>query len=231
MSRGGGAAGLPPRILPKVVVIDAGHGGKDDGAVVYGRVEKGIVLRISQRVADHLAGKAGISPFLTRWSDEFVSLTDRVLRAEAVGAQAFVSIHVDNVRGRKGRGVIAYVYGRNPRIPKGPPREPGERILPPPPRSQISRSRRLAEHLGRALRKAGIKNVRYVDRGPFAVLKSPRIPSVLIEIGNLRDRDEAAIVADPDFQDRVARAISRSLASFVSAEQNRFARNPNSGAK
>lgn len=200
---------------PVVIAIDAGHGGKDLGAVVRSRREKEIVLRISRRLADRLSERAGYSPYLTRWSDEFVPLTDRVRRAEAVNAKAFVSIHADKVYRRKGRGAILYVYGRNKRIPKGPPRPPTEEILPPPPRSQVSRSRVLADDIRRSLRRHKIKTVRYVDKGGYAVLKSSSIPSVLLEVGNLRDKKEAPQMCEPAFQERLAEAVASGIVRFL----------------
>ena len=201
--------------LPQVVVIDAGHGGKNEGAIVHGRRERDIVLALSLKLQEQLEARPGISPFLTRWADEFVSLTDRVSRAEEVGGRLFLSLHVDNNRVRKGRGVMVYVYGRNKTIPKGPEREPDEKILPPPPGKQVKQSRRFAAHIGKTLKKSGIRTAGYVDKGPFAVLKSKEMPSVLVELGNLRDRSEARQVSNPAFQDRLAEALADGIESFL----------------
>lgn len=216
------AMGRAPKELPpldphqlQIVSIDAGHGGKNEGAVVYGRKEKEIVLEIAQRLREILAERPGLSPLMTRTSDEFVALTDRVLRSEEADAKVFLSLHVDNNRIRKGRGVIVYVYGSNDTIPDGPSREEDERLLPRPPKSQIRRSQRLAAHIGEAMRAHGIKTVSYVDQGPFAVLKSRHIPSVLVELGNLRDRHEAALVSDPDHQKKLATALADSVEVFL----------------
>lgn len=207
----------PEPIRPKIVVIDAGHGGKNEGAVVYGRKERDIVLKISLRLARILETRRHISPYLTRWDDGFVALTDRVTRAEAVGGDVFLSLHVDNNRVRKGLGVMVYVYGKNKTIPDGPKREKGEKILPPPPKRQIRKSERLAEKLRRDLKRQGIKVAPYVDRGPFAVLKSARMPSVLVEIGNLRDKKEAALVEDETFQEKLALALADSVESYLTS--------------
>ncbi len=199
----------------KIVVIDAGHGGKNEGAVVYGRKERDIVLKISLRLQEIFEARRNLVPYLTRWDDDFVALTDRVTRSEAVGGDVFLSLHVDNNRVRKGRGVMMYVYGKNKTIPEGPEREKGEKILPPPPKKQLRRSRRLAEKLRRDLRRSGIKVAPYVDRGAFAVLKSARMPSVLVELGNLRDKKEAALLEDEKYQEKLARALADSVESYL----------------
>ncbi|MFH2203699.1 MAG: N-acetylmuramoyl-L-alanine amidase [Elusimicrobiota bacterium] len=200
---------------PAVVAIDPGHGGKNEGADVYGRKEREIVLAVAQRLQEILEERPALSPYLTRWDDDFVALTDRVTRGEAVGGKVFVSLHVDNNRVRKGRGVITYVYGSNRTIPKGPERERDEKILPKPPRGQIAQSRRLAAHIQKSMRRHGINAVEYVDRGPFAVLKSAWMPSVIVELGNLRDKKEAAMVSDPRQQARLAEAIADSIEGYL----------------
>lgn len=207
-----------------VIAIDAGHGGKDRGGVVRGRVEAKIALQIAERVSVHVSSMEGFAPFMTRAEDKFVALTDRVLLAEDAGAKAFMSVHCDKVYGRESRGVMVYIYGRNPGIPKGPPREPGEKILPAPPKSQVAASRRLAARILRTLKEHKIKRVTYVDKGGFAVLKSPTIPSVLVEVGNLRDKAEAAQFSDPAFQDRLGKALAESLREYLAEEARRAPR-------
>lgn len=210
----------PPAKPPLIVVLDPGHGGRDRGAVIRGnKDEKDIVLAVAKRLRDILEEAPGISPYLTRWEDDFVPLSDRVFRAQQVGGKVFVSLHADNVRGRRGRGVVVYVYGRNRGLPKGPPRQVGEVLLPPPPAEQVRRSRGLADTLRRALARAGIRSAAHVDRGAFAVLKSRDIPSVLVEIGNLRDPGEAQRLADPEHQEQLARALARGIRRHLGASE------------
>lgn len=202
---------------PVVVAVDPGHGGKDRGGVVKGRVEAVIALEFSRRLEKRLKA-LGLAPFLTRERDEFVALSDRVVKAQEAGARALVSIHVDRVYGRNGKGMILYVYGSNPRIPEGPPREPGEILLPRPSKAQVAASRRLAERLRRSLEEADVKVAPYVDLGAFAVLKGANIPSVLVELGNLRDGKEAALLDKAAFQEKAARALAEALRDFLLAE-------------
>jgi len=160
-------------------------------------------------------------PYMTRWNDTFVPLSDRVLRGEAVNGKVFVSIHADNVRRVRNRGVVIFVYGLNKTIPNGPRREPGEKILPPPTRSARRASTRLAERIRLSLKKHGIKTTPYIDKGRFAVLKSRKMPSVLIEVGNLRDQKEARLIESPKFKRRFSAAVEEGVSQFLKQEGRR----------
>lgn len=200
-----------------VVALDPGHGGHDLGQKIRGVDEVEFALAFARLLEPRLKA-AGAVPFLTRFDDTFVALSDRVLRAEGVGSRVFLSIHLDNNSERRGKGVMLWVYGENRRIPKGPARLPGERILPPPPKEQVAASRRLAERLQAVLKKRGLRAAPYVDRGPFAVLKGPGMASVLLEAGNLRDKEEAALLKDPAYQARLADAVAEGVALHLKAE-------------
>lgn len=211
------AAALARAEGPRIVALDAGHGGRDRGAVVRGVEENALALRIVEKTAAELKKQKSLFPYLTRWEDVFVPLSDRVDRAEQVGGRVFISIHADKVYGRKPRGVIVWVYGPNREIPKGPPRDPGERMRPAPPKEVVAASRLLAEHVQGALRRQKVKTAAYADRGGFAVLKSDKMPSILVEVGNLVDPAEAKQMQDPAFQDRVAKAIAQGVLSYLSS--------------
>ena len=200
-----------------VVALDAGHGGRDQGQHLNGIYEREFALTMAHKVEAELKA-LGLTPFLTRWNDDYVPLSERVTRAEQVNSRVFLSFHADNNKDRKGRGVMMWVYGENKRIPKGPPRAPGERILPPPPKVQVTASRTLSEFLERGLRKRGVLVAQYVDRAGFAVLKGPAMASVLIEVGNLRDKEECLLMKDPKYQDKVAKAVAESVSRYVAAE-------------
>src|SRR5205823_8030430 len=94
----------------RLVVIDAGHGGDDRGAVGPGGVyEKNVTLAIARRLADALNETPGIKAILTRDSDFFIPLHERYAIAEKVKADLFVSIHCNSSR-RRGRGSGSEVY-------------------------------------------------------------------------------------------------------------------------
>jgi len=204
-----------------IVVIDPGHGGKNAGARVHGRVEKELVLKAARGLADRLQKSKTLVPYLTRWDDSFVPLSDRVLRGESVGGDVFLSLHADNVRRVRDRGVVVFVYGMNETIPAGPKRDPGEKKLPPPTLSARRASTRLAERIRLTLRKHGIRTAPYVDKGRFAVLKSRQMPSVLIELGNLRDPKEAKLIESAAFQERFSKAVEEAVSAFLRDEFKR----------
>lgn len=207
--RAGAAEPLP------VVALDPGHGGFDLGQNLNGVKEVEFALAFAKLLEPRLKAKGAV-PFLTRFNDEFVALSDRVLRAESVKAEVFLSIHLDNNSERRGKGVMLWVYGVNKHIPPGPPRQPGERILPPPPKEQLTDSRLLAERIQTILKKRGIRVAPYVDRGPFAVLKGPTMASVLIEAANLRDKKEAVQLKDPAYLAKLADAVADAVALHLS---------------
>lgn len=201
-----------------IVALDPGHGGFDMGQNINGIREREFVLEFARLLEPRLKAK-GATPFLTRFSDEFVALSSRVIAAESVHSKVFLSLHLDNNPERRGKGVMLWIYGANKRIPQGPPRQPGERILPTPPKGQIAASRRLAERLQIVLKKRGLAVAGYVDRGPFAVLKGPGMASVLIEIANLRDKKEASQLKDPAFRAKLADAVAEAVAMHLAAEK------------
>ncbi|HAH06380.1 MAG TPA: hypothetical protein DCM05_07600 [Elusimicrobia bacterium] len=205
--RGAEEARFPPI---HVVVVDPGHGGKDLGALIGGREEKALVFNLALRLQEQLERARGFWARLTRNGDVYLPLAERVDRAQAVGGKALVSLHFDDVRRSRWRGVKVYYYGRFRRIK---PR-PGERVLPDPPQAQIAESRKLALRIHEALRLNGIPAAA-VDRGAFVVLKSPAIPSVLIEAGNLRDPLERSRLEAPAHQETLARAIAQGVQSYL----------------
>ena len=199
---------------PKIVVIDAGHGGRDQGAIFHGLKEKDLARSIADKLQLALAAVKGLAARETREGDRYLGLADRVDKAKELGGKAMVSIHADDIRGGGERGVVLYYYGR---FRKLHPR-PGVRVLSDPPRSQVRASRELARHLHKSLREHGIP-VRGIDRAAYVVLKSPRIPSVLVEVGNLRDGREAGRMADPEFQELVSRALAQGLGSYLQVSE------------
>jgi len=210
----------PPRsagaLRARVVAADAGHGGKDLGVVISGVREKDISLALARMLREAAAEFPGFSVALTRDADEYLPLSSRVLKATSAGAQALLSFHVDERRGRGRTGVTLYAFGYNRLIPKALVRK-DETPLPDPSRESIARSRQLAARLHAALREAGIP-VGEIEYGGFRVLKGA-MPSVLVELGNLRDPESAARAMDPKFQRRLCRALLQGVSAHLSSEK------------
>jgi N-acetylmuramoyl-L-alanine amidase len=203
--------------LSRSVILDPGHGGQDLGAVVGGRREKDIALAISRRVKEKLEAMGALPVRLTRDSDIFIPLDQRVAESLETESLAFVSLHVDQVRSRKQHGIRVFAFGKNPfRYRRRAPRVSKVPPLPPPPAEEAEESNALAASLVNSLRAQGFR-VEPPAKAGFYVLKNPNIPSVLIEMGYLSNPKEAARLNDPAYQDRLAEAVAVSLQSYFMA--------------
>ncbi|MCX5797678.1 MAG: N-acetylmuramoyl-L-alanine amidase [Elusimicrobia bacterium] len=207
-------APAPRALLPdgRPIVIDAGHGGQDWGATVADRYEKDITLAVALKLRDRLQA-LGLGPVrMTRDCDEFIPLNGRVDDTSAWGGGLFISLHANKVLRRGPHGVVVYAFGRgrgrssrhHRRYRKVPP-------LPAPPSEQVRAGAALAAQLARGLRRDGLR-VEALERAEYYVLKNPRTPSVLVELGYLSNPAEAKLLADPEYQDRLAAALADGLA-------------------
>ncbi|MFA6094019.1 MAG: N-acetylmuramoyl-L-alanine amidase [Elusimicrobiota bacterium] len=208
-----------------IIAVDAGHGGEDLGAVISYVREKELTSRIALALAKAVDERPGLRSLQLRPEDRYTPLVDRVAAAQAAGAAALVSIHLDDRRSPKprsgcedcgtscaqedgGRGVSVYYYGRS--------RERYRRlILPEPPRKQIRASGDLARSVYRALRERGLRTCT-VDRGSYVILKGAKVPSILVEAGNMRDSRETARLKDPAFERRLAEAVALGVERYLS---------------
>ena len=195
------------------VVLDPGHGGDDEGAVVHGLMEKNIALVFAQKLKARLAKTAGLPVVLTRDTDRYVTLDDRLVDCVDQSGSIFVSLHLNQVKGKKAAGAIVYSYGpenlrkwRKRRHPSVPP-------MPAPPRGQASDSERLARTFSRALRADGFKAES--SKSDYYVLKNPAAPSVLIELGYLNNPDEAAKLNDPAYQDKMVESLAKAIEEYA----------------
>lgn len=180
----------------QTVAIDAGHGGVDGGSTGYGRREKHITLQIAARLAERLE-QCGARVVMTRRDDtDYYAAGGKrgdLLRRAAIinesGAAAFVSIHTNAMRDSRWFGAQVFY---NPRL---------------------SDSKLLAETVQRALRNfpPGNKRQAKQDR-EILLLKETNIPGVLAEVGFLSNSQESALLADEQYQERIAAALVRALA-------------------
>jgi len=183
----------PTPMLAAKVVIDAGHGGKDPGAhSAAGATEKNINLAVALAAAKYLREK-GIQVVLTRGNDTFVELSERADRANRNDAQLFVSIHSD--------------YNKDPS-------KKGHTILMP--QDNSPQANRLASLISANLAAAGstVHSLREDDRGLY-VLKHTDCTSVLVELGFLSNRMEAAALASPENQASLGKAIGEGILEYL----------------
>lgn len=187
-------ARVRPRIVPRQrrsvigrVVLDAGHGGRDPGAVsIIGTREKTVVLDVTRTVGEILEG-SGVSATLTRRGDTFVELNERADIANRTRADLFVSVHADSAVRRSARGYTVYVA-----------------------RAASADSQALARAIEMRLGGLGIIG-RGVRRANYRVLVRTSCPAVLVELGYLSNMSEAGKLAQKDYRDRLARAISEGI--------------------
>ena len=226
-----GAAGLAvPAAALNPIVLDPGHGGRDLGAVVGGRMEKDISLEISRKVKDRLEGFFGVPTRLTRDADTYLGLDQRIRESLDLRASLFVSLHVNQVRRKTTHGITVYAFGPSRRA-RSLHRRRHRRFpfLAAPPREEIRESAGLAESVAESLRARGF-GVGPPEHADFYVLKNPGVPSILIELGYLSNPKEAARLSDPAYQDALALAIAQSLSAYAaeaaSAGSAQLARKP-----
>lgn len=208
------AAPAAPAARP-TFVLDPGHGGDDQGAVVGRAKEKDIALAISLKVKKRLEALGETGVRLTRDDDRYIPLDRRVEDVEAWSGNVFVSLHLNKVRHKKARGITVYAFGKESfKLPKKR-RHPELAMLPPPPKELARESGALATAIVRSLRAQGLK-VDDPARAGFYVLKNPNVPSVLIELGYMSNPQEFARLTDARYQDRLAEALAVSLESYLS---------------
>ena len=235
----GGSTPAPTgRLRDVVVAIDAGHGGKDPGAIGRRKKtrEKHVTLAISKKLAAELRRRPGIRPVLVRDGDYFIPLRRRTEIARKAGADLFVSIHADAFKNPKVRGASAYVLSWSGASSEAArwlaERENAAdraggfnlgRHEPMVRSAMVDMSRKGTERLSsvvanRVLRKlmgSSIKvHGKHVHRAGFAVLKTRNIPAVLIETAFLSNPTDEKLLLDDRYQRRIARAIADGIESF-----------------
>lgn len=218
---------------PAVLVLDPGHGGRDPGAIgVSGTEEKDITLSICLQIRQILAQRRDLKVVLTRDSDEYLALPTRVAVAHRHNADLFVSVHADAAPNRGARGLSAYsraekasdsfasqlaerenrvdaVYGVDLR---GTDKETAAILLDLARRhshnASLSAKRRIVAGVGAKVRL--LENP--MRAANFAVLRSPRVPSVLIETGFLSNPEDEKLLRNPKTRTQLARHLADQIA-------------------
>jgi N-acetylmuramoyl-L-alanine amidase len=219
-----------------VVAIDAGHGGEDPGAIgPAGTYEKDVVLAIARELRTLVNAEPGMRAYMTRSGDYFVPLASRVQRARRVRADIFVSIHADAYPEPRPRGASVYVLSERgassttarwlAQRENGSDEVGGVQIghrdrevrrilLDLSTGAQVRESNQLATHLLAALGQVGPLHKPRVEGASFAVLRSPDMPSVLVETAFISNPAEERRLADPEHQRRIARAMLAGIRSY-----------------
>jgi N-acetylmuramoyl-L-alanine amidase len=223
---------LAPRDL--IVAIDAGHGGEDPGAIGrrYRTREKDVTLAIARELYKLVAATPGMKPVMIRDGDYYVGLRKRTEKAERNDAEVFVSIHADAVPGRQARGSSVYALslrGATSVLAKiledkenaadliggadlGEMDNVTYKILVDMAQSMvIDDSVVLGADVLSALHGIGSVHHTKVQQAGFMVLKSPKIPSILVETAFISNPDEEKKLRDKTYQRRLAESILKGL--------------------
>ena len=142
-----------------------------------------------------------------------MTLDNRLVKSVDRSGSIFVSLHINQVKGKKAAGAIVYSYGpevlrawRKRRHPSVPP-------MPAPPKGQASDSARLARAFSKTLRGDGF--IAEASKSDYYVLKNPASPSVLIELGYLNNPDEAAKLTDSAYQDKMVDSLAKAIEEYT----------------
>jgi N-acetylmuramoyl-L-alanine amidase len=236
----------PPALQAKidrlvVVALDPGHGGEDPGATgPSGLHEKDVVLQIALQLRDRINAQPNMRAMLTRDSDFFVPLHERVHKARRVQADLFVSIHADAFITPQARGASVFalsqggatsstarwmadrenaadlVGGVNLRAKDATVQRA---MLDMSTTAQIKDSLKLGGEVLGQIGKMGKLHKGSVEQASFAVLKAPDIPSILVESAFISNPDEEAKLRDPEYQARLVEALVTGIRRY-------FAQNP-----
>jgi len=229
----------PAQARDLVIAIDAGHGGEDPGAIgMNGTREKDVVLAIARELALKINAEAGMRAILTRNGDYFVPLRDRMRRARAQQADLFVSIHADSIRDRSIDGSSVYILSQRGATDEAS-RWLAERenasdliggvslddkdnvlasvLLDLSQSASLSASMVAAERVLQQLTRAGEVRKPQVQQARFMVLKSPDVPSMLVETAYISNPQEEQRLRTQAHQAKLAAAIHQGVHDYFYA--------------
>lgn len=219
-----------------VIAIDAGHGGEDPGAIGKKKTrEKDVVLRIARELKKTIDAEPGMRGVLTRDGDYYIPLRGRYEKARKARADLFVSIHADAFSKRSVRGSSVFVLSA-----RGASSEFARLLADSENASDLvggvtlsdkddmlasvlldlsqsatrEASNKVANDILGALKRTGNIHKNHVGRANFMVLKSPDVPSVLVETAFISNPSEEKRLTEKEFQQRMARAITRGIRDY-----------------
>lgn len=219
-----------------IIAIDAGHGGEDPGAIGrHGTREKTVVLDIARRLAKLVDATPGMKAVLVRNGDYYISLRGRMEVARKERADMFISIHADAFRDKRARGASVYVLSE-----RGASSEAarwlaetenasdlvggvklGDKsdllasvLLDLSQTATISASLKAASQVLEKIDGIARLHKSTVQQAAFIVLKSPDIPSMLVETAFISNPDEEKKLRDDNYQDKLARAVLSGVRSY-----------------
>ena len=218
-----------------LVVVDPGHGGKDPGAIgARGTQEKDVTLQIAKELQHLMQRRLGSKVLLTRTSDVFLDLEDRVAFANTQKADVFISIHVNSHSMKSIKGLEVYHFGKasDPRALQVAARENGLSLEENAPTWQfiiadklndqkIEESQNFAWTTRETLLKSLTKNYAVKDHGvktaPFYVLRFTTMPSILTEVAFVSNPTEEKWLRSPTYQKNLAEGIYEGIHHYLAS--------------
>ncbi|MCY4040896.1 MAG: N-acetylmuramoyl-L-alanine amidase [Gammaproteobacteria bacterium] len=233
---------IPPSGMPRdvIVAVDAGHGGDDPGTLGIGKkTEKEIVLSIAKRLHRHINALPDYRAVMIRTGDYYVALRKRIEMARALPADVFVSVHADAAPSKAANGITIYTLSE-----RGAVSEETRRLADLENNSDLIggvseidlrqqedilarvlldmsmdanrvRSNQLGEAVVKEMGKVAELRPRPLLEAPFVVLKSPDVPSILVETGYLTNTKEYHKLADGNHQEKLAKAMTAGIQNFI----------------
>ncbi len=228
-----------PTFRDLIVAVDAGHGGKDPGATgKRGTKEKDVVLSIAKKLAAKINRTAGMRAVLTRKSDKFLALRERIDVARAHNADLFISIHADAFKNHEVQGSSVYVLSENGASSEAArwlaakensadfiggvkwhaEEDPvlKEVLIDLSQNAVLDASTNIAGQVLGGLKRVGKVHKPNVQHAGFVVLKSPDIPSILIETGFITNPSEESKLLNPKQQNKLVNAIHSGIKRYFS---------------
>ncbi|MFT3806612.1 N-acetylmuramoyl-L-alanine amidase [Arenimonas sp.] len=221
-----------------VIAIDAGHGGKDPGAHgPSGVQEKKVTLAVARELARQIDADPGMKAVLIRDSDTYVALPQRYMRARNAQADLFISIHADAAPSQSASGASVYVLstrGASSQAARwladkenavdlvgGVSLDDKDRnlsavLLDLSQSATMRASDDVANQVLAALKKVGKAHKPGIERANFVVLRSPDVPSMLVETGFITNPGEEKKLDDPEYRQRLAAAIKQGVRQYFS---------------
>ncbi len=223
----------------KIIVLDPGHGGRDPGAISKsGKYEKDLVLKMAKETKEFLE-KAGYKVVLTRSKDIFISLRGRIKKAHEANGDLFISIHADSAKNSSAKGLSVYTISEKASDKEAEAlaerenkadilygmdlgdyqQEVSDILIDLAKTDTMNKSSQYADNVVKEMKKK-IQLLPNAHRfAGFVVLKSPNIPSVLLEMGYLSNRAEEKQMWQKSYRNKLSKAL-------VDAVNQYFKENP-----
>ncbi len=229
-----------PILKPRLIYLDPGHGGRDPGALgIRGTMEKTVVMSIARDLQKELLAGGRYRVLLTRGTDTYIALRERVARAQAAKADLFLSLHADSHPDSDVRGASVYTLSEDATDREAAALAARENrvdamvsgirladesdvvartLVAMSQRGTVNDSRRLAETIVQTFGRNGVRLLPRTHRqAGFAVLTSPDIPAALVELGYLSNPQDEKLLTVRQHQLALARALRASVDAHFGA--------------